>query len=360
MKARILLVALGAAAALAVLVPGDDPRAQPQPAAIEAPPATVEVAPASAADIASVQWVPGTVLSRADAQIASEQAGRVLSIAEVGERVEQGGVIARLDAAALELAVREVEAALARIAAQLEYQERQLGRLAALKRRSSVAETQLDESRNQRDLLQHDRTRAEVALAETRRQLREATVRAPFGGVVAERRAQPGEFLAAGAVLVRLVDTAHIEVGARVPVVLGAALRPGDPLAVRAGGSAEVVASVRAVVPGGDAQSHQLELRIALPPDSWPIGAALQVGVPAGSAQAAVAVPRDALVLRGSETFVFRVGADRKAERVAVETGRSSGTLVEVLGGIAIGDTLVVRGAERLAPGQAVAIREPS
>ncbi|MBP7417136.1 MAG: hypothetical protein KA911_00935, partial [Xanthomonadales bacterium] len=87
---------------------------------------------------------------------------------------------------------------------------------------------------------------------------------------------------------------------------------------------------------------------------------ALQVGVPAGSAQAAVAVPRDALVLRGSETFVFRVGADRKAERVAVETGRSSGTLVEVLGGIAIGDTLVVRGAERLAPGQAVAIREPS
>ena len=54
MKARILLVALGAAAALAVLVPGDDPRAQPQPAAIEAPPATVEVAPASAADIASV------------------------------------------------------------------------------------------------------------------------------------------------------------------------------------------------------------------------------------------------------------------------------------------------------------------
>ena len=69
-------------------------------------------------------------------------------------------------------------------------------------------------------------------------------------------------------------------------------------------------------------------------------------------------MPRDALVLRGSETFVFRVGADRKAERVAVETGRSSGALVEVLGGIAIGDTLVVRGAERLAPGQAVAIRE--
>lgn len=360
MKTRFIVAALAAAAVVAVLLPGEDTRAQPQPAASAAPPATVEVAPASAADIASVQWVPGTVLSRADAQIASEQGGRVLAIAEVGERIEQGGVVARLDAEALELAVREAEAVLARTTAQLDYQERQLGRLAALKRRSSVAENQLDESRNQRDLLQHDLARAGVALAEARRQLREATVRAPFGGVVAERLAQPGEYLAAGTVLVRLVDTAHIEVSARVPVALGAALRPGDAIGLRAGASTEVSASVRAVVPGGDAQSHQLELRVALPPDSWPIGTALQVGVPAGSAQAAVAVPRDALVLRGSETFVFRVGADRKAERVAVETGRSSGTLVEVRGGIAIGDTLVVRGAERLAPGQEVAIREPS
>jgi RND family efflux transporter MFP subunit len=269
-------------------------------------------------------------------------------------------VVARLDAETLELAEREARSALARIASQLDYQERQLGRLATLKRRSSVAENLIDESRNQRDLLRHDRERAEVALAESRRQVREATVRAPFAGVVAERRAQRGEFLAPGAVMVRLVDTAHIEVSARAPVVLRNGLQAGDAVALRAGTEDEVRATVRAVVPGGDAQSHQLELRIVLQPDAWPIGTALQVGVPAGSAQAAVAVPRDALVLRGAETFVFRIGPDRKAERVAVETGRSSGDLVEVRGGIAVGDTLVVRGAERLEPGQAVAIRSRS
>ncbi len=236
MQTRHVLIALATCAALVLLAPSDDSRAQPQPAPPAPPlppPATVEVAPASVADIATVQWVPGTVLSRADAQIASEQSGRVLEIAEVGERVAQGGVIARLDAEALVLAEREAEAALARIAAQLAFQERQLGRLAALKRRSSVAENQLDEARNQRDLLQHDQARAEVALAAARRQLREATIRAPFEGLVAERRAQRGEYLAAGAVLVRLVDTTHTEVSARAPVGIGIALQAGAMVALR-------------------------------------------------------------------------------------------------------------------------------
>lgn len=358
MQTRHVLIALAACAALVLLAPSDDSRAQPQPAPPAPPPATVEVAPASVADIDTVQWVPGTVLSRADAQIASEQSGRVLEIAEVGERVAQGGVIARLDAEALVLAEREAEAALARIAAQLAFQERQLGRLAALKRRSSVAENQLDEARNLRDLLRHDQARAEVALAAARRQVREATIRAPFEGLVAERRAQRGEFLAAGAVLVRLVDTTHTEVSARAPVGIGIALQAGTMVALREGAERVIEAPIRAVVPGGDAQSHQLELRIELQAAEWPIGTAVQVGVPAGSASAAVAVPRDALVLRGAETFVFRVGTDRKAERIAVQTGRASGDLVEVRGAVAVGDSLVVRGAERLAPGQAVAIRE--
>jgi hypothetical protein len=112
-------------------------------------------------------------------------------------------------------------------------------------------------------------------------------------------------------------------------------------------------------VPVGDESSRQSELRIALDSSRWPIGAALQVGLPSAAPRDVVAVPRDALVLRPNETFVVRIGADDTAQRVPVRTGTAQGELIEVIGAVSAGDRLVVRGGERLAPGQRVRI-EPA
>ncbi len=358
MRNKLIAAIVALAVTAFLLMRGQEGRAQ-QAAPSAPPPATVEVAKAAATDLGVVQWVPGTVVSREDARIASEQSGRVRAIAEVGDRVDRGGVIAQLDDEALALAEREAVAALARIGAQLDYQERQVARLERLKSNSSIAETQLDEARSQRDMLEFDRARADVALAEARRRVREATIRAPFAGVVAERAVQRGETVAAGAMVARLVNTEQLEITARAPVALGARLQPGEAVTVRDGDRSEPQA-IRAVVPVGDAQSRQLEVRIQVQDSAWTIGTAVEVALGAGESREVVAVPRDALVLRGSETFVFRVGADNKAERITVVTGSANGDLVEVKGGVAAGDTLVIRGAERLEPGQAVAIRERS
>ena len=88
----------------------------------------------------------------------------------------------------------------------------------------------------------------------------------------------------------------------------------------------------------------------------WPIGSALQVGLPSAEPRDVVAVPRDALVLRASETFVVRVADDDTAQRVPVRTGTAQGQMVEVIGDVHAGDRLVVRGGERIAPGQKVKI----
>jgi len=68
-------------------------------------------------------------------------------------------------------------------------------------------------------------------------------------------------------------------------------------------------------------------------------------------------VPRDAVVLRQGATHVFRIGAGDKAERVTVATGAGRADRIEVSGEIAAGDRVVVRGAERLQPGQRVTIQ---
>ncbi|HET9485032.1 MAG TPA: efflux RND transporter periplasmic adaptor subunit, partial [Xanthomonadales bacterium] len=338
-----MLAALGVAGFFGLSV---DTKAQQPAAAPAPPPAPVEVVTATNADFAPVQRVPGSVVSRADARVAAEQAGRVTIVADVGSTVAAGDVLARVDDEALQLAIDDNEAALARIDAQLAFAERQLERMSSLEQRSSLAATQLDQSRSERDMLVQDRARARVTLAESRRRLRAATIRAPFAGVVAERYTQVGEFLAAGAPVVRLVDTQAVEVRAQAPVALAAQLKAGDAVTLEESGRVELE-TIRAVVPVGDAQSRQLEVRVAMSNAAWPIGTAVDVALPSRGRHESVAVPRDALILRQDGTYVFRITADGTAERIAIETGATRGDLVEVRGAVAAGDRLVVRGGER-------------
>ena len=69
-----------------------------------------------------------------------------------------------------------------------------------------------------------------------------------------------------------------------------------------------------------------------------------------------MAVPRDALILRRDDVYVFRIDGENKAERIGVRTGAASGSYIEVFGPISEGDNLVIRGGERLQAGRAVSV----
>jgi multidrug efflux pump subunit AcrA (membrane-fusion protein) len=84
----------------------------------------------------------------------------------------------------------------------------------------------------------------------------------------------------------------------------------------------------------------------------------VRVALPNGDPRELLAIPRDALVLRGSEVFVLRVNQENTVEKVTVNTGIGLGALIEVIGDLSDGDRVVTRGAERLQPGQAVVISD--
>lgn len=352
-------LSLAVAAALAVsLAAAFSPQAtaqDPEPAPQGPPPAPVSVAEARTAQFAPLLWVPGSVMSREDARVSTEQDGRVTHVADVGAQVRKGDALARLDDDMLRLQQRQNQSDIDRIQAQLDYAISQETRLGQLVKKASIAGAQHDEARSQRRVLEQDLQRARVALDQTRHRLRNATVRAPFDGTVAERFIQAGEYLGIGMPVLRLVNTSALEVRAQAPVSLAARLKPGLDVALREG-ETERQQTVRAVVPVGDESSRQFELRIELDSTQWPIGSALQVGLPSAASRDVVAVPRDALVLRANETFVVRVTPGDSTERVTVRTGGAQADLVEVIGDVHAGDRLVVRGGERLAPGQRVKI----
>lgn len=333
-------------AALAPLAQADEPAY---------PPAPVRVAEAVRVKLAPQQWLAATVVGRHEALLAAEASGRLLSVAEIGTRVEAGQVLARIDDTFARLKVDELTAAVAREEATLKFLRGEMRRLTRLAKQNNMAQTQLDEVASRQQVAVSELSISRTRLAEAKEQLHRHQRRAPFAGVVVERRKRDGEWVNAGDTLLRLLDTRALEARASAPLSARRFVRPGDRLPVRSDeGSGS--GRVRALVPAADARSHQLDLRVSLAGDGWSVGQTLRVAIPRAPAREVLAVPRDALLLRSQGAAVFRIDAENRAERVTVTPGVASGALIAVDGGLRPGDRVVVRGGERLRAGMTVQI----
>src|SRR5688500_13049934 len=129
----------------------------------------------------SRRWVPGGVVSRNDARLATSAEGRLEYVAEVGTRVRAGERIAKLEDAALTLRIAEAQAEVARIESQRAAAERQVQRFEKLAN-NSVSQTQLDEARAQLAVLAAQLQQAHVRQRLAQHDLAQTELRAPFTG----------------------------------------------------------------------------------------------------------------------------------------------------------------------------------
>lgn len=337
--------------ALAALVAAASVQAQTPPQDQEV---VVEVGKASVARVAPRRWVPGGVVSRNDARLATSAAGRLEYVAEVGTRVRAGERIAKLEDKAVRLQVEDTKAEVARIESQRAMSERQLRRIEQLAN-NSISQTQLDEVRSQLAVLTAQLQQAQVRNRAAQHDLDQTELRAPFPGVVTERLAQRGEYVATGAAIAHLVDIVHLEGRVQAPLTLVDIVRPAMTLPIRAGGR-QIEANVRTVVPVGDERSRQFELRLTLADNALSVGAPIEVGLPEREAADALVVPRDAIAVRQDGHYLMRIRADNTAERIPVTSVATDGDLVTIRGAVSAGDVVVVRGVERLQNGQRVTI----
>ena len=324
------------------------------------PPAPVVVVTAESRTLAPVTWYPGTVISRNRARVAAEVEGRIEWVAEIGASIAEGEVVARLDDALLRQSLVENEAAVARESARLTFLDAQVKRLEKLVTQNTATRSRLDEAVAERDISRSELRAARARVALTTERLERTRIKAPFGGIVTERVRQGGEWAKSGEAVVRIVDAGALEVQTWIPIAALAFVEEGSELALRAS-PARTSATVRTIVPIGDNRSRLYELRLGVEGESWPVGQDVRVAIPTAAARAVVAIPRDALVLRRGGAAVYRVDENGLADRVAVTPGIAQDELIEV-DGIAPGDRVVIRGGERLRPGQPVRVvnAEPS
>jgi RND family efflux transporter MFP subunit len=316
----------------------------------------VQVGQARVTSMAPTMQVAGTVISREDALLSAEVEGRLVSVAEVGTRVELGDVIARIEDTILNLRATELAAEVDRAEARLKFLEAELVRVERLAETNLAAMSLIDQTLSERDVAASDLVVVNARLDQVQDQLDRTRITAPFSGVIAERRAQAGERVSVGDSVVRLVNPENLEVVARAPLDYYRYVRAGDELSVRAGPDEPMISPVRTVVSVGGENQHVFELRLDVS-EPLPVGQTVRVTIPTANVREVLAVPRDALVLRGDGIAVFIVDQDNTARRIRVTTGIGAGDWIEVQGPIQDGDRVVVRGNERLRPGQQVSIQ---
>lgn len=318
-------------------------------------PLAVETATVFSELVVPALWVPGTVISRQDSRIAAEVSGNLIWVAEVGDRFHEGDALARINDRELQLQLRNNRSVEKRLGARLQFLHRQVARLARLAKTNSTAESELDQLSMERDMLIEELQSANLAIDRTLYDIERTRIAAPFAGVVVERMRQPGEYLARADEVVRLVNTDALEIRVQAPLNVARHMHSGDVVNVK--NSSELISTaVRTVVPVGDESSRMLQLRLELKGVNWLIGEAVRISLSNGTAVKTLTVPRDALVLRNGETYLFIVQKDGTARRVNVIPGEGAGDNISVQGDLNPGDVVVIRGAERLQDGSLVKV----
>lgn len=337
-------------------------------------PASVGVETVETRSISETIPLFGEVVTTRDGTVAARIAGTVDIVhVLVGDRVEAGEALAELDTELLEIQKRQADAqigeALAGIAvaqARVERSENALARVEGLRETSSFsisrfdeATSDLSEARGQLAQAEARRISAAAALAEAEYQLERAAIVAPFAGVALEVNTNPGEYIASGAPVVRLLDTAAFEIEASVPSDYVSALQPGLSVQGETETGEVLDLTVRVLLPIEEATTRTRPVRFGSPVladmDSLAIGQSITVSIPISAPREVVSVPKDALVQARGGWTVFVV-ADDVAQPRPVQIGVALGDRFEVLGGLQEGDVVVVRGNERLRPGQSIAV----
>lgn len=321
----------------------------------QAPPAQVSVVKTENKLLAPTTLISGSVISMNDSKIASQVSGELLWLAQVGQKVSQGQTIAEIDPTRYQLAVKTADSRIKGLQADLEFRNQEVIRLKELATRNNTSKARLQEETAKQMMLIQDIRAAKAALAAAEYDLSLTKVSAPFDAIVTDRFSSKGEYLMLGSQLLRLVDIDNTEITFNVPIELLSFMTVGEQLQVESKQLSERVA-IRSIVPVGDAVSRMVTVRLKPTTPSWIIGSPVSVSVPSAKAKARVAFPRDALIIKGSDVYIFRIGEDMTAERIDASIVALDGESVAIQAALREGDQIVIRGGERLMPGQKVAL----
>lgn len=350
-RAALLLIAAGLVAGC-----GDKPAEKKG-----APPTLITTTQVKAAPLEITERTLGSLEAVMDPKIAAEVAGKVISVsARSGQTVKKGELLARIDPSDAGNQASADTAEVARLEALLAQQERLVGRQGELVQKNFISKNALDDVTAQRDALKNQLAAARARSAISRDSLGKTRVLAPFDGVIEVQIVSAGDYVKVGDPLFRMVSNARLRANLPFPESAASRLKAGMAVKISSPLFPDttidgVIDDIRPTVLDG---SRAIEA-IARLNNPGPLkgGGSIDAVVVTGHKETAVLVPEQSVVLRPAGKVVYVI-AEGKAKQRVVETGSKQGGMVEIVKGLAGGETVALDGAGFLTNDAAVTVKQ--
>lgn len=287
----------------------------------------------------------GNVLANEEVEIRTEIQGKVSRISfKEGAQVKKGALLVKIEDSEIQAKALQAQSR-RKLAEDNEYRMRMQLKIEA------VSQKDYDQALNELNL-----AKAESQLL--RAQLAKTELRAPFGGVVGLKQVSEGAFVSPSTLITSLQEINPVKVDFTVPGKYAGWVKPGQAVTFTVQGSEERhQGRVYAVDPRIDPVTRSLRIRATCPNPKGAIlpGSFATVDIPLTTVETALMIPAQAMSVgaKGASVFLYRGG---KAEPRPVQAGLRTDSAIQITGGLAPGDTVIVSGAVAIRPGAAVSI----
>jgi RND family efflux transporter MFP subunit len=324
------------------------------------PPVPVRVAMVDQELVSAQVALIGTTEAATESTVASEASGIVsrLNVKE-GNFVQKGALLARLRDRELELRLKGAIAAREKTRANLENAVRELERAQKLKDTNTIAESKYEEALYKQQALEQALLESQAEIEYLQYQIEQKKILAPFDGHVVQEHTQVGEWVSAGGPIVTLLDLSHIRIRVDVPERYVVMLQNKDKVkvAIRSLSDDFLAGKIDAVLAQGNPDARTFPVRIDLANPGMKIMSGMEAVVRFDLAEKkqTLIVPKDAIVSAGNDRMVYVVREGQAFPVIVSIEGYYDGN-AGVQGALQPREQVVIRGNERLRPGQSVQI----
>lgn len=309
--------------------------------------------------------ITGSIQPEKRADLRAEVQGVVLQVLkENGERVKRGELLVRLDDSAIRESLSSAEESARAAAQSFEQAERQFQRIKTLQAQGMSSIQAMEDAENRRNNAQSELLAAKARAATARQQLQRTEARAPFDGIVADRKVSPGDTAQIGKELAKVIDPASMRFEGFVSADRMAELKPGQTVffKVNGYGQTDFEGQVRRIAAAANPNTRQVEVLVSFAGSEQPGVAGLYAeGRVQSQSVSALMLGDGAIQREGDLSYAWKL-KDGKLHKVAIKLGERDQRLglYRVTAGLEAGDQVLRHPGATLSDGRPVQFAKPS
>jgi RND family efflux transporter MFP subunit len=370
MLRKTLLVLAIASALAACGKPGKEP-AKPETASAQADakkdakPVQLLVSPEDVLTVqsnalASGPVITGSIQPERKADLRAEVSAVVLQVLkENGEPVKRGDVLVKLDETSIRDSLMSAEESVRAATQAFEQSQRALERLKTLRASGMTSAQALDDAEVRRNNAQSEVSAARARLALARQQVGRTVVRAPFDGIVSDRKVSNGDTAAIGKELLKVIDPTSMRYEGRVSADKISTVKVGQRVSyhINGYGDRQFSGVVKRIDPSANEVTRQVEVLVGLTGEQPRVSGLYAEGRIDAESSSVLMVPESALVKSGDKTYAWKVNAGGKSlvkADLAIGARDQRTGAYEVKSGLNAGDLVLRAPNSSLKDGQAV------